>query len=78
MQSEEPSADFYFNLIGKHGRPAQVEHGEDLPDDVGLAQSSSSPQTAGQKMQDRGFAKIQPGASGHSPGHQMQEKRQQG
>jgi hypothetical protein len=45
---------------------------------VGLAQSSSSPQTPGQKMQDRGSAKGQPGASGYSPGHQMQEKGSKG
>ena len=39
-----------------------------------LAQSSTRENTPGDKMQDRGSVKGQPGASGYAPGHLMQEK----
>jgi hypothetical protein len=44
---------------------------------LGHAQSSGQrmpESTPGQKMQDRGSMPGQPGASGYTPGHQMQQK----
>jgi len=38
------------------------------------AQSPTQNQPPGQRMQDKGSAPGQPGASGYAPGHQMQDK----
>jgi hypothetical protein len=39
-----------------------------------LSQSPTRENTPGDKMQDKGSVKGQPGASGYAPGHLMQEK----
>jgi hypothetical protein len=41
---------------------------------VAFAQSPTRENTPGDKMQDKGSVKGQPGASGYAPGHLMQEK----
>jgi hypothetical protein len=41
---------------------------------VGFAQSSAQQSAPGQRMQDKGSAPGEPGASGYVPGHEMQDK----
>jgi hypothetical protein len=45
-----------------------------LAPSLGFAQSSTSDQTPGHKMQNKGSKAGEPGASGYSPGHRMQDK----
>lgn len=45
-----------------------------LAPSLGFAQSSTSDQTPGHKMQKKGSKAGEPGASGYSPGHRMQDK----